>query len=225
MILSIIVCVKNEVKTLEEVIRRIIDVDLGQDWEKDVIIVDNLSTDGTHNILKEIGINNNISVIYNNIDFGKSYSVRKAIPHCKGDLIISQDADFEYHPKEYPRMIKKLHDENLDVVIGSRIKPGERFHAYRLNELGIKFLTWMTNILFMAKYTDVATCYKLMRADLLKSLTLRSNNFDLDFELCAIYKKKNGELEKYLLIINQEHLKKVGRCNRLNVGYQRCGLL
>ena len=197
--LSIIVCVKNEENTLQKVIKRILDVDLGPKWVKEIIIVDNLSTDGTHEILKQYENHKNISVILNNVDRGKSFSVRKAIPLCKGDLIIPQDADFEYHPKEFPRMIEKLYNENLDVVIGSRVRRGERFHAYRVNELGIKFLTWVTNILFWTDYTDVATCYKLMRTDLLKSLTLRSNNFDLDFELCAIFKKNNWNIGEIVI--------------------------
>ena len=194
MILSIIVCVKNEENTLQEVIQRVLDVDLGLNWGKDIIIVDNLSTDGTHEILKQYENYKNISVIYNKVDLGKSFSFRKAIPFCKGNLIISQDADLEYHPKEFPIMIEKLYNENLDVVIGSRVKQGERYHVYRLNELGIKFLTWFTNILFFTYYTDVATCYKLVRADLLKSLKLKSNNFDLDFELCTIFKKKKWKV-------------------------------
>tara|TARA_Y100000590_G_scaffold470606_1_gene666846 strand:+ start:10111 stop:10809 length:699 start_codon:yes stop_codon:yes gene_type:complete len=194
MILSIIVCVRNEENTLKEVIQRILDVDLGEGWLKDIIIVDNLSTDGTHDILNEFSNYENITVIYNEVDFGKSYSVRKAIPICKGDLIIPQDADFEYHPKEFPRMIKRLYDDNLDVLIGSRVKSGERYHAYKINELGIQFLTWFTNILFFTNYTDVATCYKLVRADLLKTLKLKSNNFDLDFELCTIFKKKKWKV-------------------------------
>jgi glycosyltransferase involved in cell wall biosynthesis len=202
MILSIIVCVKNEENTLQKVMQRILDVDLGMNWEKDIIIVDNLSTDGTHEILKQYENNKNISIIYNKVDQGKSYSVRKAIPFCKGDLIIPQDADLEYHPKEFTKMIKKLYDENLDVVIGSRVRRGERYHAYKLNELGIKFLTLVTNILFFTNYTDVATCYKLMRANLIKSLTLKSNNFDLDFELCSIFKKKKWNVGEIVIDYN-----------------------
>jgi len=199
MILSIIICVKNEENTLQEVMQRVFDVDLGHDWKKDIIIVDNLSTDGTHEILKQYENNKNISILYNDINLGKSFSFRRAIPLCKGNLIISQDADLEYHPKEFPRMIEKLYNENLDVVIGSRIKPGERYHAYRLNEWGIKFLTWVTNFLFFTNYSDVATCYKLMRADLLKSLTLKSNNFDIDFELCSIFKKKKWSVGEIVI--------------------------
>jgi len=199
MILSVIVCVKNEEATLKEVIDSVLKVDLGRDWTKDIIIVDNLSTDGTHDILKKLEKINEITIIYNDVDFGKSYSVRKAIPICKGDLIIPQDADLEYKPKEYPTMIEKMFNENLDVVIGSRVSKGKRYHKYKINEWGIKFLTGTTNILFSTNYTDVATCYKLMRADLLQSLTLKSNYFDLDFELCAIFKKRNWKIGEIII--------------------------
>ena len=87
MILSVIVCVRNEQATLKEVIDRVLNVDLGRDWTKDIIIVDNLSTDGTHEILKQYKNYKNISVIYNKVDLGKSFSFRKAIPFCKGNLI------------------------------------------------------------------------------------------------------------------------------------------
>ena len=115
MILSVIVCVRNEQATLKEVIDRVLNVDLGRDWTKDIIIVDNLSTDGTHDILKELEKKDEITIIYNKVDFGKSFSVRKAIPICKGDLIIPQDADYEYNPKDYPKMIKKLSSYLFDI--------------------------------------------------------------------------------------------------------------
>ena len=194
MILSVIICTFNEKNTIQEVVKSVQDVNLGLGWEKDILIVDNLSTDGTRDILKTLENEKNIRVIYQTTNFGKSHSMRTAIPLCYGDLLIPQDADFEYSPKEYPAMIKKLLDDDLDVVIGSRVVNGKGYHVYKINEWGIKFLTWFTNLLYGSNYTDVATCYKLMRTELIKNLDLKSNVMDLDFELCAIWAKRNWKV-------------------------------
>lgn len=191
MVLSVIMCVRNEKDTILEIVDRVQKVDLGSGWSKDIIIVDNLSTDGTREILRTLDGKNGIRVIYQTVNLGKSHSVRTAIPLCKGDYAIPQDADLEYNPKDYKPLIDKALMERLDVVIGSRSLGGGRYHVYRVNELGIKVLTWITNILFGTEYSDVATCYKLMRTELLKSFKLQSNAFNLDFELSAKFAKHN----------------------------------
>tara|TARA_Y100000031_G_C8126359_1_gene340682 strand:- start:26 stop:739 length:714 start_codon:yes stop_codon:yes gene_type:complete len=192
--LSIIVCAHNEKDTILEVFSRIKQVDLGNEWTKEIIVVDNVSTDGTREILEELN-DEDIKVIYQKRNIGKGHSVLTAIPQCNGDYIIPQDADLEYHPKEYVSLIEKAQNENLDVVYGSRVrKDGRRYHVYRINELGTIALTWLTNILFGTSYTDVATCYKLMNAKLLRSLELKCTGFDLDFELSAKFSKNSWRI-------------------------------
>lgn len=191
--LSVIVCVRNEKDTILEVIDRIQKVSLGDGWTKEIIIVDNLSTDGTREILRELK-QENIQVVYQTVNLGKSNSIRTAIPLCSGDFTIPQDADLEYHPIEYPALIAYAQNKNLDVVFGSRVKKNRRYHAYRINEWGIKGLTWLINLLFATNYSDVATCYKLMRTKALKTLKLKSTGFDLDFELSAKFSKLNWRI-------------------------------
>lgn len=195
--LSIIICVHNERDTILEIVRRVRSAPLPSNWTKELFIVDNLSTDGTRELLQGLEPAQDLQVIYQTVNFGKSHSVRRVIPLCSGDYTIPQDADLEYNPEDYCRLIDKAMAENLDVVIGSRGIENENYHAYRINEWGIARLTAITNRLFDTKYTDVATCYKLMRTKKMQKLNLSSNGFNLDFELCAKYAKhgwKIGEI-------------------------------
>lgn len=194
--LSIIICVYNERDTILEVVRRVQEVELGADWTKEIIIVDNYSTDGTRDLLNTIQ-DDNIKVIFQPKNFGKGTSIRTAIPLCTGDYTITQDADLEYHPRQYPILLEKAMRENLDVVYGSRVLGGKKYHYYAVNYWGVRILTFLTNIFFGAHYTDVATNYKLIRTSLLKSLHLTCSGFDLDFEISnklARATKKIGEV-------------------------------
>ena len=192
--LSIIVCTFNEKDTIRELIRRVRHAALPDGWDREIFVVDNLSTDGTREQLAELDGIDSLHVIYQTVNKGKSHSVRRAIPLCTGDLIIPQDADLEYDPNDYGKLIDKLIRENLDVVIGSRGVERSSYHAYKLNEWGIAKLTWLTNSIFKTSYTDVATCYKLMRTEKLKKLELKSNGFNLDFELCAKFAKNDWRI-------------------------------
>lgn len=180
--LSIIICVYNERDTILEVVRRVQGVELGADWTKEIIIVDNYSTDGTRDLLKTIQ-DENVKIILQPKNFGKGTSIRTAIPLCTGDYTITQDADLEYHPRQYPLLLEKAIRENLDVVYGSRVLGGKKYHHYAINYWGVRILTFLTNIFFGVHYTDVATNYKLIRTSLLKSLHLTCSGFDLDFEI------------------------------------------
>jgi len=194
--LSIIICVYNERDTILEVLKRVQQADLDQGWTKEIIIVDNNSTDGTRELLRTI-TDKNVRIIYQSKNFGKGNSVRKAIPQCTGEFIITQDADLEYHPRHYRLLIQKAITENLDVVYGSRVLSGKRHRYYTINYLAVRILTFLTNLFFNANYTDVATNYKLVRASLLKSLKLTCSGFDLDFEISnklAMATKKIGEV-------------------------------
>ena len=197
--LSVIVCVFNERGTILELLDRVQQADLGAGWEREVIVVDNHSTDGTRELLEKFisTPHSNLAVIFQTRNSGKGNSVRTAIPLCSGDFCITQDADLEYHPRHYGRMLRYANEHGLDVVYGSRVLDGRRYHSYAINYWAVRLLTALTNVLFGVSYTDVATNYKLMRTSVLKSLHLTCSGFDLDFELSnklALATRKIGEV-------------------------------
>ncbi|MEK7277429.1 MAG: glycosyltransferase family 2 protein [Chloroflexota bacterium] len=194
--LSVIICVYNERSTILEIIKQVQAVNLGAGWHKELIVVDNCSTDGTRKLLQTVTAPN-VKVIYQPRNMGKGNSVRTAILHCTGDFTITQDADLEYNPAEYPRLLEKAMNEHLDVVYGSRVLGGKHYHHYAANYWAVRALTLLTNLFFGAHYTDVATNYKLMRTSILKSLKLTCSGFDLDFEISdklALATKRIGEV-------------------------------
>jgi len=194
--LSVIICVYNEKDTILEILKRVQLADLGLDWEKEIIIIDNFSTDGTRDLLQTITAEN-VKIVLQPSNQGKGNSIRTAIPLCTGDYTITQDADLEYHPRQYKNLLHKALDQNLDVVYGSRVLGDRRYHSYAANYWAVRFLTFLTNLLFRSAYTDVATNYKLVRTSLLKALQLRCTGFDLDFEISnklAMRTKKIAEV-------------------------------
>ena len=193
--LSIIICAYNERDTIMTVIDRVQAAALGEGWVKELIVVDNCSTDGTRELLRTVTAPN-VTLIFQPKNMGKGTSVRTAIPHCTGEFSITQDADLEYHPSEFAGLLAKALAENLDVVYGSRVLGGKRYHHYTQNYWAVRALTWLTNLLFGSHYTDVATNYKLMRTTILQSLNLTGSGFELDFELSnklALATKRIGE--------------------------------
>lgn len=194
--LSVIICVYNEKETILEVVERVQHAPLVNGWSKEIIIVDNHSTDGTRDLLQTI-TDRNVRTVLQPANFGKGTSVRTGIPLCTGEFTITQDADLEYHPREYKKLLQKALADDLDVVYGSRVLGGKKYHHYAANYWAVRTLTWLTNTFFNARYTDVATNYKLVRTSLLKSLKLTCSGFDLDFELSnklALKTKKIGEV-------------------------------
>jgi len=194
--LSVIICVYNEQKTILEVVKRVQEADLLPGWTKEIIIVDNCSTDGTSELLKTI-TDENVRTILQPRNLGKGNSIRTAIPLCTGEFTITQDADLEYHPRQYRFLLQKALEEDLDAVYGSRVLSGKKYHYYTLNYVVVRVLTILTNLFFGAHYTDVATNYKLVRTSILKSLSLTCSGFDLDFEISdklALATKKISEV-------------------------------
>ena len=182
MIISIIVCAFNERDTILDVLQGIQEIDFGSDWSKEIIVVDNCSTDGTREILKD-GLWPNTKIIFNSSNLGKSASIRVAIDALSGDYAVIQDADLEYDPSCLPNLLVKTQTDNAVAVLGSRILGGKPNYIYYHAFLGVRLLTAVTNLLYGSKLTDVATAIKLVRSDVLKSLNLVGEGFELDFEL------------------------------------------
>jgi len=180
--LSIIICAYNERRTVLEAIQQAHAVDLGSGWEKEIIVVDNFSTDGTRELLQGLHLLD-VQVVFHPRNLGKGTSVRTAIAHCVGDYAIIQDADLEYDPAEYPLFLARAAQDHPAAVYGSRTLGGRAVYKYVTNYLGVRLLTGLTNLLYGTHLTDVATASKMVRVDVLKSLNLTGAGFDLDFEL------------------------------------------
>jgi dolichol-phosphate mannosyltransferase len=180
--LSVIICCYNEKDTIADVIGRTQAVDLGPGWAREIIVVDNFSTDGTREILQPID-DPEIRVIFHERNMGKGMSIRTGIAHMTGDYMLIQDADSEYDPAEHVRFCQKAAETNAAAVFGSRVLGGDVKYEYAHAYLGVRLLTAVTNLLFGGNLTDVATATKMVRADVVKSLNLTTTDFNLDFEL------------------------------------------
>lgn len=180
--LSVIICCYNERATIQSVIDETRRVDLGSGWEREIIVVDNFSVDGTREILEQID-QDEVRIFYHERNLGKGASIRTGIANMTGDYMLIQDADREYDPFEHPKFCRKVEETDAAAVFGSRILGGKAKYKYARNYLGVRFLTFMTNLLFGGRLTDVATATKMVRSDLAKGLNLTSSGFDLDFEL------------------------------------------
>ncbi len=180
--LSVIICCYNEKATILEVIEKTKSVDLGPDWEREIIIVDNYSSDGTRELLQQIE-EPEISVYYHDSNLGKGMSIRTGIANMSGDYMIIQDADSEYDPSEHTKFCSLALKSNAAAIFGSRVLGGEVRYKYARAYWGVRFLTSLINLLFGGHLTDVATATKMVRSDVVKSLNLTCTGFDLDFEL------------------------------------------
>jgi len=180
--LSVIICCYNERSSIAEVIKNTKKVDLGPNWNREILIVDNFSTDGTREKLQEID-DPEIRIFYHDKNMGKGMSIRTGIQNMTGDYMIIQDADFEYDPAEHPRFCLKADETNAAAVFGSRVLGGNVQYEYAHAYLGVRFLTAVTNLFFGGHLTDVATATKMVRHDVVQSLNLTTTDFNLDFEL------------------------------------------
>jgi len=180
--LSVIICCYNEQATIRDIIDRTRVVDLGADWSREILIIDNFSTDGTREILQQVD-DPEIQVIFHERNMGKGMSIRTGIAHMTGDYMIIQDADAEYDPAEHPRFCRKADETGAAAIFGSRVLGGEVKYKYAHAYLGVRVLTAITNLLFGGHLTDVATATKMVRGDVVKTLNLTTTDFNLDFEL------------------------------------------
>ena len=180
--LSVIICCYNEQATVAEVVAESKAVALGSGWEREILIIDNFSTDGTREILQGFD-DPEIRTFFHDRNMGKGMSIRTGIANMTGDYMIIQDADSEYDPAEHTRFCAKADETNAAAIFGSRVIGGNVQYEYAHAYLGVRFLTTVTNLLFGGNLTDVATATKMVRADVVQKLNLTTTDFNLDFEL------------------------------------------
>lgn len=185
--LSIIIPVYNEKASIKEILDRVKGADIGE-IEKEIITVDDFSTDGSREILKDEE-EKGLKVLYHDRNMGKGATIRTALGHSTGDLILIQDADLEYDPEDYNKLLTPILKGKADVVYGSRFT-GERRNMLFWHWVGNRFLTLITNILYNTTLSDMETCYKLFKADVIKKIRIRSNRFDFEPEITAKILKK-----------------------------------
>jgi dolichol-phosphate mannosyltransferase len=179
--LSIIIPVYNERDTILSVIDRVMSVPLSLDRE--VIVVDDGSTDGTADVLRSAG-REAVRVLSQDSNRGKGAAIRRALAEVTGDIVIIQDADMEYDPNDYQSLVEPIISGEAQVVYGSRQLRDNRF-SYRRFYIGGLFLSWLTNFLYGSKITDEPTCYKVFRKDVLDSIDLKCNRFEFCPEVTA----------------------------------------
>ena len=193
-LLSILMPVYNEAQTLHEIIAKVEAVNLG-DVRKELIIVDDGSKDGTREVLKQLAETSKHKIYFHGQNMGKGAALRTALTYAEGDIILIQDADLEYDPAEYTELVKPILDGRADVVYGSRLTGGKVARAFNFwHYLGNKMLTFVTNILYNATLTDMETCYKVFRADVVKNFQIKSNKFDFEPEITAKILKRKYKL-------------------------------
>jgi glycosyltransferase involved in cell wall biosynthesis len=179
--ISFIVPVYNEAATVDELLRRVTALDL----EKQIVVVDDGSTDGTDRVLAEWEGRDGV-VLVRKENGGKGSAIRAALPHLDGDIVVIQDADLEYDPIEVPGLVEPIVRGHADVVFGSRLSGGKPQRAYLFWHLvGNRFLSLLTNVLYNTTLSDMETGYKAFRTEVLRSLDLRQDDFSIEPEITS----------------------------------------
>ena len=187
--LSIIIPVYNEVSTIEEIVRQVKAAPVD---DKEIILVDDFSTDGTRELLEQKLTNQVDQILYQPRNFGKGYALKTGFQHATGDIVIIQDADLEYDPKEYPNIIRPIVEDKADVVYGSRFMGGGPHRVvYYWHYVGNRLLTLLSNMCTNINLTDMETCYKAFRRELIQSIEIEENRFGFEPEITAKVAKRN----------------------------------
>lgn len=183
--LTILIPIFNEKDSLLELLKKVEEVDFG--LEKEIILIDDFSTDGTKDLYSQIPY----KVLYHDKNMGKGAALRTGLKEATGDIIIIQDADLEYNPSDYAPLVKIVKTGGADVVYGSRLSDTRNQGKFLfLSYLANVTLSFITRVLFNTYITDMETCYKVFRADVIKDITIESNRFDFEPEITAKVLKK-----------------------------------
>ncbi len=186
--LSIIIPAYNEAGTIRQILDKTINVSLIEDIRKEIIIVNDCSTDNTREValayMKDHQ-ESNIILVSQEKNRGKGAAIRKGIEYLTGDYVIIQDADLEYNPEDYNSLLRLLIDDDLKVVYGSRFLKKTNKHSYQTFYWGGRLVTWVANILFCQRLTDEPTCYKLFKTDFIQAIPLKCNGFEFCPEITA----------------------------------------
>lgn len=185
--LSVLIPAYNEEATLEEVIRRVSEIDL----EKEIVVVDDCSTDRTPDILSSIKEDGLVVVSHEN-NRGKGAAIRTALAAARGDVVVIQDADLEYDPQDFHKLVAAFREGRAQVVYGVRSLDKQKWHM----RLGNRFLTKVANLLYGSDLQDMETCYKLIARDVMESLDLRSDGFDIEAEITAKILKRGHKIHQ-----------------------------
>ena len=192
---SILIPVYNEFNHLEKLLEKVEEADFAG-MEKEIILIDDYSTDGTRELLKSM--ESKYKVLYHNVNQGKGAALRTGFSAVTGDIAVIQDADLEYDPKDYTGVLKLILNGEADVAYGSRfLDLTDSKTVVKVNFLANKVLTLMTNILFGAKLTDMETCYKAFKTEFIQNVQIRSDRFDFEPEITAKVFKKHARLKEF----------------------------
>ena len=178
--LSVIMPVYNERETIEEIVSRVLAVPI----RIELVVVDDGSTDGSRDILNKLALERKFKLLLQEKNQGKGAAVRRGFAEATGDIFVIQDADLEYSPEEYPQLIELIVRDKADAVYGSRFLGRHRAFLFT-HYVGNRFLTFVTNVLYNTILTDMETCFKAIRADKVRQMTLRSDRFGIEPEITA----------------------------------------
>lgn len=187
--ISVIIPCYNEISTIEKIVEKVKKNIQDQD---EIIIVDDFSSDGTREFLEKYKLEKNISVYFNEMNMGKGYSIRRGIDKSKGKIIIIQDADLEYDPADYKKLLLPFMEADADIVYGSRFIGGSKYVRIHFfwHYLANKILTFMCNLVSNLNLTDMETGYKVFKSSCVKQLSLKENTFGIEPELTIKFAKK-----------------------------------
>jgi glycosyltransferase involved in cell wall biosynthesis len=188
-VLSVVMPVYNEKNTVLKIIGKVLLLDI----VKEIVVVDDGSTDGTAELLRSTPLDGRVKLLFHDRNMGKGAALRTAFGSVSGDIVAVQDADLEYDPREFLEMIRPIEDGVADVVYGSRLSGGRPQRVYMFwHKVGNGLITFLMNFLFNSTLTDIETCYKMFRREVIAPMKIRSNGFSVEPELTAkILKNKS----------------------------------